>query len=508
MAAGDRGVRTPLLLGIDAGTTVTKSVLFDTTGREVARASRRVPLSYPAPHHVERDQDAMWDSVVRTVREAMDRATADPDDLVAVGVTSHGDGVYLVDEAGGPTRPGIMSLDTRARAVADRWNAEGLGDRALDLTGQRPWASAPAALLAWLAEHEPEVVAASRWALPAKDVIRHRLTGVVATEPTEASLSFTNVATQDYDEEVLRLFGLESLGRLLAPIVGCTEISAGVSAAAADVLGLRPGTPVAGSAHDVDCGAVGTGVVTPGTLSVIAGSFNINQAVSTEPTTDPDWCARSFVLPGHWLNMAISPTSSTNLEWFATRLCAADLEAGAAHGDPFGFVDREVRAVAEDPSEVLYLPFLYGSPLEGDASGGFVGLRGWHTRGHLLRAVQEGVAFTHRWHVDALDRAFTTSVVRLTGGATRSTLWTQTFADVLRRRVELTETEEAGALGVALLAGVAAGVWPDVAAAVAATVRVRDAVEPGDRSGALDAAYRRFRDAVSALEPLWSRARG
>ncbi len=496
----------PLLLGVDAGTTVTKSVLFDTEGREVGRGSRRVPLSYPAPHHVERDQDAMWDSVVATVREAVARAEVDPGDIAAIGMTSHGDGVYLVDGAGAPTRPGIMSLDTRARAVADRWNASGVGDRALALTGQRPWASAPAALLAWLAEHEPDTVAASRWALPAKDVIRHRLTGLVATEPTEASLSFTNVATQVYDDDVLSLFGLEALGRLRPPIVGCTEVSAGLTDAAADALGLRPGTPVAGSAHDVDCGAVGTGVVAPGTLSVIAGSFNINQAVSTEPTTDPDWCARNFVLPGHWLNMAISPTSSTNLEWFATRLCAADLEAGAAEGDPFGFVDREVGAVAGDPSEVLYLPFLYGSPLEGDASGGFVGLRGWHTRGHLIRAVQEGVAFTHRWHVDALDRAFPTSVVRLTGGATRSPLWTQTFADALRRRVEVTETEEAGALGVALLAGVAAGVWPDVAAAAQATVRIREAVEPGERSGDLDAAYRRFRDAVAALAPVWASA--
>ncbi len=492
-----------LLLGIDAGTTVTKSVLFDLHGREVGRGSRRVPLAYPAPHQVERDPDAVWTSVVETVRDAMSSAGAQGSDVLAVGMTSHGDGVYLVDAEGRPTRPGIMSLDTRAREVARAWNAGEVGERALALTGQRPWASAPAAVLAWLAAHEPDVVAASRWALPAKDVIRFRLTGLVATEPTEASLSFTNVSTQDYDDEVLELFGLEELGRMRAPIVGCTDAPAGLTPDAAEALGLRAGTPVAGSAHDVDCGAVGTGVIAPGTLSVIAGSFNINQAVSTRPTTDPDWCARSFVLPGHWLNMAVSPTSSTNLEWFATRLCAADLEAGAAAGDPFGFVDREVGEVCADPSEIVYLPFLYGSPLEGDASGAFVGLRGWHTRGHLLRAVQEGVAFTHRWHVDALDRAFPTTAVRLTGGATRSPRWTQTFADVLRRPVEVTVTQEAGALGVCLLAGVAAGVWPDVATAVAATVEVGETYQPGGRAGALDAAYARFRELVGALTPYW-----
>ena len=248
-------------------------------------------------------------------------------------------------------------------------------------------------------------------------------------------------------------------------------------------------------------------MVAPGTLSVIAGSFDINQAVSTSPTTDADWCARTFVLPGSWLNMAISPTSSTNLEWFTTRLCAADLAAGAVGGDPFGFVDREVADVAGDRSELVYLPFLYGSPLEGDASGGFLGLRGWHTRGHLLRAVQEGVAFTHRWHVDALDRAFPTTVARLTGGATRSPRWTQTFADVLHRRVEITASEEAGALGVCLLAGVAAGVWTDVGSAVAATVQVRDSYRPGQREDDLDAAYGRFRALVEALVPFWAQPR-
>lgn len=495
----------PLLLGVDAGSTVTKAVLFDTRGRVVGSAQRRVRLSYPSAHHVERDQDDLWRAVAATVREVLAGTGTSAGDVGGVGITSHGDGVYLVDADGRPTRPGIMSLDTRARRLVQRWEADGVAARALELTGQVPWASAPVALLAWLHEHEPDVVDRTRWALPAKDMLKQRLTGRVSTEPTEASLSFTNVRTQGYDDAVLELYGLTGLGRLRAPVVPCTEVAGTVTEDAARATGLAPGTPVAAGAHDVDCAAIGTGVTAPGVLSVAAGSFNINQVVSTRPRTSPGWCARNFVLPGYWNNMSISPTSATNMEWFVQQLCADDLARGTAQGDPFGFVDRDVDAVRGDPSEVVYLPFLYGSPLPHDASAGFLGMRGWHGRGHLLRAVMEGVTFTHRLHVDALDAAFASDLVRLSGGASRSTYWSQLFADVLSRPVEVTDTLEAGALGAAQLAGTATGTYSDLADATARTVRVGARYEPRPEAApALEDAYQRFHAVMAALAPVWA----
>ena len=492
-----------LLLGIDAGTTVTKAVLFEPDGRLVGRHAVRVAQSTPAPHHVERDQDAVWDSVIETVRGVLAETGRAPTQIAAVGLTSHGDGIYLVDDAGRPTRPGIMSLDTRAQALVERWADDGTADAAQQLGGPRPWASAPATLLGWLAEHEPDVLARTRFALPCKDMIRQRLTGEFATEPTEASQSFTNVVTQDYDDEVLEIFGLNRFAGLRPPIVGCAQVAGRVHADAARATGLLEGTPVAGSAHDVDCGAIGTGVREPGTASVIAGSFNINQVVSLTPQLGP-WIARTFAEPGRWLNMSISPTSSTNLEWFAQTLCRADLTAGAQEGDPFGFVETEVAEIASQPSDIVYLPFLYGSPLPGDASGTFLGLRGWHRRGHLLRAVLQGVALTHRHHVDLLAEGLGVDTVRLTGGATRSPRWTQIFADALNRPVEVTDCPEASALGVAQLAGIAAGVYPDLPSAIEATVRVHRRVVPGEGSAALAAQYERYRDACQALDAYWS----
>jgi L-xylulokinase len=204
------------------------------------------------------------------------------------------------------------------------------------------------------------------------------------------------------------------------------------------------------------------------------------------------------------MNMSLSPTSATNMEWFAQQMCAADLARGAALGDAFGFVEHEISAVETTPSEIVYLPFLFGSPLPHDASAAFVGLRGWHTRGDLLRAVMEGVAFNHRHHLDALDTAFESTVVRLTGGASKSPRWCQIFADVLDRPVEVTTTPEAGALGVSLLAGIAAGVYADLADATSRTIRVAARYEPRPHAvGTLDRLYARFHAMTAALAQVW-----
>lgn len=492
----------PYLLGIDAGSTVTKATMFDLEGRVAGESSARISPSYPAPRHVERDQDELWAALTRVVRAVLVKAGLTGQDVVAVGVTSHGDGAYLVDEAGRPTRPGVMSLDTRARGIVEEWDRSGVSDDAFKLTGQRPWPSSPSAVMAWIQRHEPEVLIASRWVLPAKDMLRQRLTGTFSTEPTEASLSFTNVETQVYDETVLDLFGLGGIRRLLPPVVPSTSALGVISAEAAEATGLAPGTPVGSGAHDVDCAAVGTGVVRPGTVSVVAGTFSINQVISDEPVLGRGWFARNFVLERQWMNMAISPTSATNMEWFATQMCADDLARSGE--DPFAFVETEVARIADTPSDVVYLPYLFGSPLDQDASGTFAGLRGWHKRGHLLRAVMEGVTFVHRRHIDDLDSAFTSPSARLTGGASRSPRWSQMFADTLGRLVEVTDVPEAAGLGAALLAGVGAGVYDDLDAAVDRTVRVRARYEPEPGAvAAMSASYRRFRDLTAALLPVW-----
>lgn len=484
------------LLGIDSGGTVTKAVLYDLAGREVAAGSAGSRASTPQPRWVERDMDDAWAGCAEAIRRAI--ADVDPADIACVGMTGHNDGIYLVDSALRPVRPAILASDTRSQPILDEWRAAGIEDAALALIGQWPFAASPVAVLSWLARNEPSTVERTRWLLFCKDWLRLQLTGEVGTDPTEASSSFTSVTSAvtgraHYDDAVLKLFDLPQLAGKRPPIHGSTDVVGAVIGRAAEATGLREGTPVICGSHDVDAAAVGLGAVQPGRLSIVAGTFSINQVVSTDVHTDHRWQARAFVQPGQLLNMSTSPASASTLDWFVRRLVGVD---------SFDFVGDEVRGVLDDPSELLFLPYLYGSPMLPHSTGGFLGLQGWHTRAHLLRALMEGVVCNHRLHIDALATAFSLDpVVRATGGGMRSPVWRQLFADGLGRTIEVPDTDEAGARGAAVFAGLGVGIYRDLAEAVDATVRIAATHEPEKN---LDAIYARFTAAIEALNPLWN----
>jgi L-xylulokinase len=497
----------PLTLGLDCGLTVTKAVLFDEQGRPQASASTRLPQDSPNPRWVERDVDGMWKASAEAIRSVIEQAGVDASEIAGIGVTAHGDGLYLVDEQGAPTRPGIISLDSRAHTVVERWEQDGRLERALELAGQVPFPAAPPPILSWLLENEPETVERARWMLPCKDVIKQRLTGEVSTDPTEASAGFADVHRQEYSSEVLALYDLGDQERLLPPVVPSTEVMGKVTESAAAETGLKAGTPVVAGLHDVDASAIGVGSYEPGQLTIIAGTYSINEVIADRPVADERWLARTFVTPQQWMHMAVSPASATNLEWFVQRLCPAEVKAAEESGDdPFGFVEREIDEAGEAEG-VLFLPFLYGSPFGAAPSGTFLGLRGWHERGHLLRAVLEGVVFNHRTHIDALRESFAISEGRLTGGAVNSRRWAQMFADALDLEVVLTDSGEAGALGVAMCAAVGTGIHDSLEAAIGACVRETDRLVPeaGERER-MDRGYAHHRAVVDALEGAWEPA--
>ncbi|HET9067906.1 MAG TPA: FGGY-family carbohydrate kinase, partial [Amaricoccus sp.] len=388
----------PSLLGIDNGLTVTKAVVFDAAGAPLAVARRRVPQSIPRPHHVERDMDGLWTATAQAIAEAISASGRPAADIAAVAATAHGDGIYLLDADRRPLGPAILSLDSRAGAIAEAWTGGPVGTAALTLTGQLPHASAPSALLAWIRDHEPGRYTRIATAFACKDWLRFCLTGTLGTDRTEASTSFTDVRTQAWSAEALRLFGLDALAHALPPIAHSAAIAGHVTPEAAALTGLVPGTPVAAGLHDVTASALGIGGHAPGILAIVAGTYSINETVSTEPRTDPRWFCRSAIEPGHWNAMAISPASAANYDWFLDTLCRADQEA--AGPEIHARLAREIDAALAKPSTALFHPYLFGSPHGPTASASFLGLRAWHDRGTLLRAVLEGIAFNHRVHLD------------------------------------------------------------------------------------------------------------
>ncbi len=501
---------TSLILGIDSGNTVTKAAIFTTGGEVIAVASCEVAQLNPRPRVGERDMEARWQVTARAIQRALDQVPGSAARTAAVAVTGHGDGLYLVDAHGAPLGPGILSLDTRAAGQVERWQADGTAKAALAGTGQMPYPPAPSALLAWIRDHEPDRFARIGHILSCKDWLRFRLTGGLATDWTEASTSFADPASQAYSDAALELFGLAAVKPALPEAHNPAAIIGHVTADAAQATGLLPGTPVAAGLHDVTASAVGAGVTVPGVLSIIAGSFSINEVISTAPKQSPDWLCRNSFRRGEWMNMALSPASSANIDWFVKQ-CARDAldQAAREGGSAFDYLEPDIADAFADDSFAVFHPYLYGSPQGAAPTAGFLGLQGWHHRGHMLRALFEGVVFNHRHHVDALRRGFPCPVARLTGGSSRSPRMCQLFADALDVTVETVDVEETGALGAALCGAVGVGIFTDLAEAAAATVTTTATYTPrAAETARLEAQYARYQHAQRALATEWTRLRG
>lgn len=448
------------ILALDSGLTVTKAVIFDTNGQQLGVARRNLRQLMPAPRRIERDMLDLWQQTASAIRDVLEATGTDAGDILAVAATAHGDGLYLLDKEAQPLGTGILSLDSRAAVVIDDWGKTGIDRQSLALTGQMPHVSAPSALLSWIQRQEPDRFAGIGHVITCKDWLRFCLTGSLGTDRTEASTSFTNVHTQAYSDDALALFGLSALAQALPAVSHSAEIIGAVSQEASQLTGLIPGTPVAAGLHDVTASALGIGAHAPGILGIVAGTYSINECVSTRPMTDDKWFCRNAVARGYWNNMAISPASTTNYDWFLETFCAADRAHAEAKGETVHAVlAPEIDAALARASSALYHPYLFGSPFGAAPSAGFFGLRGWHTRGDLLAALLEGIAFNHRQHVDALRSRFPAAHACLTGGASRNRTVAQLFANVLAMPVVVTDTDEAAAWGVALCAGAATGVF-------------------------------------------------
>jgi L-xylulokinase len=369
--------------------------------------------------------------------------------------------------------------------------------------GQMPMVSSAGPMLRWLKENEPEVYQRIRYLLFSKDIVRYWLTGDIAQDYTEVSSGFTDVNTQAVAPEIFDLYGVPELVGTVPKVLQSTQLAGGLTAEAAWATGLPEGLPVAAGLHDIVAGSVGVGAIHSGDVSVVAGSYCVNQYITDSPIIG-DWMTRSFVRKGLWNSMTASPSSSTNMDWFARVLLPDLVESSRASGSgSFGFLNTILDDLAPLSSDSpYYLPFLYGSPLPVDATAGIVGLRSWHTRADAVRAVFEGIALNHRYHLDQLPIPVE-AIPKVMGGISRNPVWSQMVADLLGREIEISSAAEPGALGVAMAAFVAAGVYPDLDAAVAGMVRPGRRVTPGADVALMEDRYTRYVALLGALTSWW-----
>lgn len=492
------------LLGLDAGNTVIKAVIFDREGNEIAAASAEGHSRMPCPGHVERGLDELWTNARKVIRTCIEQAAIQPRDIVAVGCAGHGNGLYALDRNGQPLLA-IQSLDTRAAALVEEWQAQGVGDRTYPIGRQRPWPSQTPTLLAWLKRHRPETFAELGTVFLCKDFIVNRLTGARVSEVSDMTgCGLLDVANRRYDRVLMEAYGLGDCMELLPRLIESSDIAGQITEEAAEQTGLASGTPVVGGLFDVVASAIGSGVTRTGAASIIAGTWSINQVIIDTPhLAGPVFMSSTFDRE-RYMAIESSATSAANLEWLVREFFSDVPADGRSPFDLCGELASAVEPAADDP---LYHPFLYGAQQNGNARAGFYGVAGWHTKAHLVRAVLEGVAFGHRQHIETMRSAgavFNEAV--LSGGGSRSLIWPQIFSDVLGLPVSIARSRETGALGAAITAGAGAGIFADFAAGAESMVRMeRNYVPNTSLRDHYERRYGVYRDLAEAMAPIWRR---
>lgn len=499
---------TRYLLGIDNGNTFSKAALFDTQGREIAVANCAADTGFPHPGWSERDMQVLWESTATAIRAVISKADIKPEQIVGIGNCGHGNGIYLLDRDGLPLRYGIQSLDTRAAPIIARWERDNLHARVFPYTLQSFWPAQPNALLVWLKENEPDKYEKIGAILMVKDYIKYCMTGEISADYTDMSASsLMDVRAKAYTKELMELYGLSEVYDALPPLHHSSDVIGKVSPAAAQAAGLAAGTPVIGGLFDVDACAIGSGVVHRNQGCMVMGSWSINAVITEDPIIDPTiFMTTIFADPDLFLTIEGSATSATNLEWFVNQFCAEErAEADRRGVSVYEVCSEEVGALSPDNTNIIFHPFLYGSNVQPSARAGFYGVAGWHTRAHLLRALFEGVVFSHMSHIDKLRAAGAQiDSVRLAGGGSRSQVWSQIFADTLQLPMEVTDGNELGARGAALAAGIGVGLYSNYDEAVREAVSVVRVHEPDKANTPVYLKrYAEYQRLVEAMKESW-----
>jgi xylulokinase len=481
--------------------------LIGRDGRVVSAATAdHQPFASPQIGWAEQHPDDWWRATCLAVLKALASASLTGKDIACVGFSGQMHGAVLLDEHRSVVRPAIIWCDVRTeKQCRDLTKALGL-QRLIQLTCNPALPNFTLTKILWVRENEPENWKRVRHVLLPKDYVRFRLTGERATDMADASGTLLlDVAHRRWSQEMLDAAALDE--GLLPPVYESPEVCAKVSTQGAAESGLSAGTPVVAGAGDQAAGAVGMGIVSPGTVSATIGTSGVVFAATDRPALDTRGRVHTFchAIPGRWHVMGVTQAAGLSLRWFRDTFTIDSNGVPA----PYDRLTEEAAKIAAGSDGLLWTPYLMGERtphLDGSARSALIGLTASHTRGHVVRAILEGVAFSLRDTFTLFQEMnVPVSTIRLGGGGARSPLWRQIQADVYGHSVELVAAEEGAAYGAALLAAVGAGVWPSVDAACATAVRVASRVEPQPAAVAtLKAGYAAFRRIYPATRQILS----
>jgi xylulokinase len=499
-------------LGIDLGTSGTKSLVCRVDGTILATATAEHPISHPQPGWSEQNPADWWSSAIQSTRDALAKSGVKGSEVKGIGLSGQMHGSVFLESSHTVLRPALLWNDQRTQKQCEAIEAAAGGRAALiQMVSNPAFTGFTAPKILWLRDHEPQHFAKLKHVLLPKDYLRLRLTGELASEVSDASGTLLlNVVERRWHTELMNKLGLDA--GLMPRCVESHEVTGKLTASAASDLGLVTGIPVVGGAGDQAASAVGNGIVVPGILSATMGTSGVVFGHAAKPETHPEGKVHTLchAVAGAWHQMGVVLAAGGSLQWFRNQFCG-DLVAKAKQQgvDPYELLMHEVESVPAGSEGLLFAPYLTGERhphSDPNARGGWIGLTVRHTRAHLARAVVEGITFAMRDCLEVMrSLGVKASQIRLSGGGARSVFWRQLQANIYGQSVALINTQEGPALGVALLAMVGTGSYANVPEACTASIRVTEQIEPQvAMTREYEHCYQRYTQLYGALKPFCS----
>ena len=465
------------LLGIDLGTSGTKTVLFDESGTVKASATVEYPMYQPQNGYAEQEPADWWNAAVDSIKSVLQKSGVNPADIGGIGLSGQMHGLVMLDKDNNVIRRSIIWCDQRTAAECEEITNRVGAERLIEITANPALTGFTASKILWVRNNEPENYERCRHILLPKDYIRYMLTGEYATEVSDASgMQLLDIKNRCWSDEVLQKLDIDK--SLLAQVYESPEVTGVLSARVAETCGLNAGTIVVGGAGDCAAGAVGTGVVEDGKAFTTIGTSGVVFAHTSQMSIDKKGRVHTFctAVPGQWHVMGVTQGAGLSLKWYRDNFCRSEIETAEILGvDPYYILDKQAEMVPLGANKLLYLPYLMGERtphLDANARGVFFGLSGMHTKRDMLRAIMEGVSYSL---MDCLsvfgEMNITVNDMMACGGGGSSPFWRQMLSDVYGCTVKTVNSKEGPALGVALLAGVGAGAYSNIVEACSAVIK-------------------------------------
>ena len=465
------------VLGVDLGTSGTKTVLFALDGRIICTASAEYPLYQPQNGWAEQAPSDWWNATQQTIKTVIQRSGVQPEAITGLGISGQMHGLVMLDETGEVIRPSIIWCDQRTSAQCEEITRLVGEKRLIEITANPALPGFTASKILWVRENEPENYARCRHILLPKDYVRYKLTGDFATEVSDASgMQLLDIPARQWSDEVLEKLCIDKA--MLGTVYESCEITGYISEEGAKATGLSQKTAVVGGAGDNAAAAVGTGVVTDGKAFTTIGTSGVVYAHTDTVSIDPKGRVHTFccAVPGAWHVMGVTQGAGLSLKWFRDNFCESELTvAKSLDVDVYEIINQEIAKSPIGANRLLYLPYLMGERtphLDADCRGVFFGLSAMHTKRDMLRAVMEGVSYSLCDCLDILhEMGVSPKQMLACGGGGRSAIWRQMLADMFNCPVCVPTSTEGAALGVAILAGVGTGAYASVQEACAKMIR-------------------------------------